>query len=70
MTDAPDHPDYVEIRSNDHQQVVEACQHAIDALNDGRLPHAQALLDEARAAVERAQHDDSGQTQREIAYDC
>jgi hypothetical protein len=30
-----------------------------------------AVLDEARAAVERAQHDDTPtQEQREIAFDC
>jgi hypothetical protein len=28
------------------------------------------LLDEARAAVERAEHDDTEQAYRETAYDC
>jgi hypothetical protein len=28
------------------------------------------LLDEARAAVERAQHDESEQAYRETAFDC
>ena len=31
---------------------------------------AHALLDEARAAVERAQHDDTEQAYREAAFDC
>jgi hypothetical protein len=34
-------------------------------------PVDRSLLDEARAAVERVQHDDTPtQEQREIAYDC
>ena len=59
-----------ETRSDDHQRAIEACEHAADALHDGRLPHAQALLDEAQAAVERAQHDGTEQASRETAYDC
>jgi hypothetical protein len=31
---------------------------------------ARSLLDEARAAVERAQHDESEQAYRETAFDC
>jgi hypothetical protein len=30
----------------------------------------RSLLDEARAAIERAQHDDIEQAYRETAYDC
>jgi uncharacterized protein Yka (UPF0111/DUF47 family) len=64
-------PDSAKDRSEDHQQAVEACQHAVDALSNGDLPRAHSLLDEARAAVERAEHDDSRmQEQREVAGDC
>jgi hypothetical protein len=62
--------DDAEDRSDDHQQAVEACQHAVDALHGGDLSRAHALLDEERTAVERAQHDDSEQAYRETAYDC
>jgi 7-cyano-7-deazaguanine synthase in queuosine biosynthesis len=63
-TDAKTHPD-------DHQHTTEACEHALNALHDGDLTHARSFLDEARAAVERAQHDDSRmQEQRETAWDC
>jgi hypothetical protein len=58
-----DHPD-------DHQHAVEACEHALDALHNGDLAHAHTLLDEARTAVERAQHDETEQAYRETAYDC
>ncbi|WP_435080032.1 hypothetical protein [Halococcus sp. AFM35] len=70
MTDDIHHPTDVEDRSEDHQQAVEACQHALDALHGGDLSHARSLLDETRAAVERAQHDDAEQAYRETAYDC
>ena len=66
VTDDLDRPNDVETRSDDYQQAVGACQHAVDALHDGRLQHAQALLDEARAAVERAQHEESSQVQHEM----
>ena len=76
MTDDSYHLDNAEDRSNenededDHQHAVEASQHALDALANGDLSHAHSLLNEARAAVERAQHDDREQAYREIAYDC
>jgi hypothetical protein len=71
MTDGSQHPADTEDRSDDHQQAVEACQHAIDALSNGDLARGRSLLDEARAAVERAEHDDTPtQEQRETAYDC
>ena len=70
MTDDTQHPDDTEDRSDDHQRVVEACEHTIDALHDSNLPHAHSLVAEAQAALERAQHDDSEQAQRETAYDC
>ncbi len=72
MTDDSHYPADAEDCSDDHdhQHAVEACEHALDALENSNLSHARDLLDEARAAVERAQHDDSGQAQREIAYDC
>jgi hypothetical protein len=65
--------DDAEDRSDEdnHQQAVEACQHAADALANGDLARGQSLLDEAQAAVERAHHDDTPtQEQREIAFDC
>jgi hypothetical protein len=71
MTDDIHHPDDAKDRSEDHQQAVEACQHAADALANGDLSRGRSLLDEARAAVERAEHDDTPtQEQRETAYDC
>lgn len=77
MTDDTHHPADAEDRSEDHQQAVEACQHALDALHDGDLSRARLSLDEARAAVGRAKHDDasppgyrSTQEQRETAFDC
>ncbi|WP_256684929.1 hypothetical protein [Halococcus qingdaonensis] len=70
MSDDVHHPDDTEDRSDAHQQAVEACEYAIDALHGSDLSRAHALLDEARAAVERAQHDDSEQAYRETAYDC
>jgi hypothetical protein len=73
MTDDIPTSDNAKDRSeeDDHQQAVEACQHAADALHGGDLSRARSLLDEARAAVERAQHDESPtQEQRETAYDC
>jgi uncharacterized protein Yka (UPF0111/DUF47 family) len=71
MTDGIHYPDSAKDRSEDHQQAVEACQHALDALSNGDLSHARSLLDEARAAVERAGHDDTPtQEQRETAFDC
>lgn len=70
MTDDTHHPTDVEDRSNDHQQAVEACQHAADALANGDLSRGRSLLDEAARAVERAQHDDTGQAYRETAFDC
>jgi hypothetical protein len=71
MTDDIHHPADVETRPDDHQHAVEACEHALDALENGdNLSHAHSLLDEARAAVERAQHDDTEQAYRETAYDC
>ncbi|WP_435079020.1 hypothetical protein [Halococcus sp. AFM35] len=70
MTDDAHHPTD-EDRSTDHQQAVEACQHAADALSNGDLSRGRSLLDEARAAVERAQHDAIvTQEQRDTAYDC
>ncbi|MGN8216156.1 hypothetical protein [Halococcus salifodinae] len=53
-----------------HHHAVEACQHAIDALHGGDLSRTRSLLDEARAAVEHAQHDDTEQAYRETAFDC
>ena len=70
MTDDIHHADNMETRPHDHQQAIEVCEHAADALHNGDLSHAHALLDEARAAVERAQHDDTDQAYRETAYDC
>ena len=63
-------PPPAEDRADDHQHAVEACDHAADALRNGDLTHARTLLEEARAAVERAQHDDTEQAYRETAYDC
>jgi hypothetical protein len=71
MTDDFHHPDGTEDRSDDEQQAVEACQHAADALSNGDLARGRSLLDEAQAAVERAEHDDTPtQEQRETAFDC
>ncbi|HET7324795.1 MAG TPA: hypothetical protein VFJ06_10720 [Halococcus sp.] len=70
MTDDSHHPNDAKDRSEDHQQAVEACQHAIDALSNGDLARAHSLLDEARMAVERAQHDGSEQASREATFDC
>jgi hypothetical protein len=71
LTDDFYHPDDAEHCFEDHQQAAEACQHAADALANGDLARGRSLLDEARAAVERAQHDDTPtQEQRETAYDC
>lgn len=72
MTDDIHHfTDDTEDCSEDHQQAVEACQHAVDALRIGDLSRGRSLLDEAQAAVERAEHDDTAtQEQREIAFDC
>jgi hypothetical protein len=71
MTDDTQNPGSAKDRSEDHQQAVEACQHAADALSNGDLSRGRSLLDEARAAVERVQHDHTPtQEQREIAYDC
>ena len=64
------YPADAEDRSEDHQHAREACEHALDALHGGDLSRAHALLDEARAAVERAQHDENGQAHRETAWDC
>jgi hypothetical protein len=47
MTDDTSHPDDVEDRSDAHQQAVEACQHAVDALPGDGLPHA------SRSSVKR-----------------
>jgi hypothetical protein len=70
MTDDIHHPADAEDRSEDHQQAVEACQHAADALSNGDLSRGRSLLDEAARAVKRAQHDDTEQAYRETAYDC
>ena len=70
MTDDIHYPDGPEDRSDDHQHAVEACEHALDALHGGDLSRAYALLDEAQETIERAQHDDTKQAYREIAYDC
>jgi hypothetical protein len=71
MTDDIHYPDDAKNRSNDHQQAVKACQHAVDALANGDLSRGRSLLAEAQAAVERAEHDDTPtQEQREIAFDC
>ena len=70
MTDDTHHSADAEDRSDDQQQAVEACQHAVDALHGDDLSRARSLLDEARAAVESAQHDESGQAYRETAFDC
>ena len=40
MTDDTHHPTDVEDRSDDHQQAVEACQHAADALDGSDLSRA------------------------------
>ena len=42
MTDDTHHPD-AEDRSDNHQQAVEACQHAADALSNGDLSRAGPL---------------------------
>ena len=63
-------PDTTESRPDDQQHAREACEHALDALRGGDLSRAHALLNEARAAVERAQHDDTEQAYRETAFDC
>ena len=70
MIDHTHSSDNPENRSKDYQQAVEACQHALDALNNGDLTHARLLLDEAQAAIERAHHDRPAQASRETAYDC
>ena len=71
MTDDTYHSTDAEDRSDDHQQAVEACQHAADALSNGDLSCGRSLLDEARAAVERVEHNAiATQEQRETAYDC
>jgi hypothetical protein len=70
MTEDILHPVDAEDRPDDHQHAVEACSPAADALEYGDLPRVQALLDEACAAVERAQRDDRGQVQPESAGDC
>ena len=73
MTDAYDTTADVEDRLDEdtHQHAVEAAEHALDALHNNDLARAHSLLDEAQAAVERAQHDESRtQEQREIASDC
>jgi hypothetical protein len=71
MTDDSHHPADAEDRSDDHQQAIEACQHAADALANNDLARGRSLVAEAQAAVERAEHDDTPtQEQRETAYDC
>ena len=70
MTDDIHHPADAEDRSDSHQQAVEACQHAADALSNGDLSRGRSLLDEAARAVDRAQHDDAEQAYRETAFDC
>ena len=70
MTDDIHHSDNAETRPDDHQHAAEACEHALDALHNGNLAYAQTLLEEVHTAVKRAQHDDTGQAYREIAYDC
>ena len=70
MTDRHSESDGMDDQSNDHQQAVEASQHAADALSNGDLSRGRSLLDEAARAVERAQHNDTGQAYRETAYDC
>jgi hypothetical protein len=40
MTDDSHHPADAEDRSDDHQQAVEACQHATDALANGDFPYS------------------------------
>jgi len=70
MTDDTHHPDDPENQPDDHQQAIEACEHAADALRGGDLFRARSLLDEASTAVVRAQHDDMGQAYRETAFDC
>ena len=69
MTDN-NHPTDAEGRSEDHQHAIEACQHALDALENGDFAHARSLLDETQTAVEYAQYDRPGQAYRETAYDC
>jgi hypothetical protein len=65
------YPDGTENGPDDQQRAVEACEHAADALSNGDLSRGRSLLDEARAAVERVQYDDTPtQEQREIAFDC
>jgi hypothetical protein len=71
MADDPHHPADAEDRSDDHQQAIEASEHAADALRNGDLARGRSLLDEARTAVESAEHDDTPtQEQRETAFDC
>lgn len=71
MTDDIHHPAAdAEEDHDDHQHAREACQHAVDALHNDDLSRARSLLDEARAAVEHAQHDESEQAYRETAFDC
>ena len=71
MTDDTHRPDDVEDRSNeDHQNTVEACEHALGALENGDLVHARNLLDEAQASIKRPQHDETQQAYHETAYDC
>lgn len=50
--------------------MIEADEYAGNTLSNGDLARTHALLDEARVAVERAQHDDTEQAYRETAYDC
>jgi hypothetical protein len=45
MTDDIHLPADAEDRSDDHQQAVEACQHAADALANGDLARGRSLLD-------------------------
>ena len=44
MTDDIHHPADAEERSEDHQQAVEACQHAADALSNGDLSPVWPLV--------------------------
>ena len=64
------HPETDE-NEDEFQQAIEACEHAIDALRTGDPARAQALLAEARAAVEDGRAAEVGtQPQRETAWDC
>lgn len=57
-------------RPTAHQQAIDCCQHAIDALQAGDLTHARALLADAEVAIDDAAAETPTQTYRETGWDC